>query len=1107
MKTLFNNGWQFAKAPVGTDAFDGSLCFKPTDIPHDWLIADAENLYESSFGIYKKTFTTGHERVRLYFEGVYQDCTVYANGKIAGENKYGYSSFEVDVSPYLKKGENEITVLVRHESPNSRWYSGAGIFRNVWLYETGESYLVTDSVYFSAKRNEQKNAWECSLSAEFVGEGEVFYSLTAPDGAVLSEGVLGGFEIANNPDIVWDIEHPALLTLRVYLVRNGETVDEIMQNVGLREIEFRPDSGFFLNGRNVKLHGVCLHHDQGALGAAFNKEAERRRLLSMKEMGVNSVRTSHNMPAVGFMELCDELGILVDSEAFDMWERPKTEFDYARFFDEWYKKDVKSWVCRDRNHPSVIMWSVGNEIYDTHLSERGREVTRMLHEAVKEHDPLCNAFTTFGSNYIPWENAQRCAEEIDVVGYNYAEKCYRPHHEAHPDWKIYGSETTSGVKSRGIYHFPRDCAFLTHEDLQCSSLGNCRAGASAATAEQTIALDLEHEMCAGMYIWTGSDYIGEPTPYFTKNSYYGSIDTAGLKKDIFWLYKAAWGSEPVLHLFPSWDFNEGQQVDIVAYTNLESVELFINGKSLGVKTPEMNIAAWQAPYEKGTITARGKKGEIVLTDSRSSFGDSAAIVLRTDKPFLKADGCDLAAVEITTVDADGNPVDNARDSITITVEGARLVGFDNGDSTDYMSYKSAERRLFSGAAVALIAAGDKQGTAVIRAESPMLKSAEITLPVVEAEVAKGTAFSENIRPEKPSGYVPVRKIALTRTCGSVITPETNGAVITAEILPANATDKEQSWSVVTAGGIISNAASVEADGNSAVLNVVSDGEFRLRCTAKNGKKHADVISEFEFTSEGFGQAVTNPYKFVTACFYDKSIGEMDEVSEGGISLTNDKNSICFTRVDFGKYGSDRFKLRCIYWFTNEPVDFSVYAGDGKLLGKFTYQADFIWQTYQDNEFKLSERLFGEQDIRFSFEHHENMLHMGGFEFVPMKAYSKITAADSDLLHGDTYEINGGCIEHIGNNVFIEYAGMNFTRGVSAITLYGRSHHDNDSIHLSIESDGGQTVSAIIEFAGSAEYTSVTLPLDDIRGNATVKFGFLPGCDFDMQGFEITPADN
>lgn len=1105
MKNLFNNGWQFAKAPAGTTIDDISrLNFSPVDIPHDWLIYNAKNLYETSFGFYrKKWFHTGTECVRLYFGGVYQDCTVYVNGKEAGGNHYGYSSFEVDITPFLRGGDNEIVVLVRHEAPNSRWYSGAGIFRDVHIIETGKEHLVSDSLYFSAKKDGE--SWKCRVSAEKVGEGEIIYSLKDKSGNILYIGDKEEFTLENAP--VWDIDSPKLLKLTAIMQKNGERMDKQSTKVGLRTIEFTPEGGFFLNGRHVKLHGVCLHHDLGAVGAAFNKELCRRQLLSMKEMGANSVRTSHNMPAVGFMELCDELGILVDSEAFDMWERPKTEYDYARFFTEDYENVVASWVRRDRNHPSVIMWSVGNEIYDTHFSDRGREVAEMLHKAVRKHDPLCNAFTTIGSNYMPWDGAQNCAKEVDLAGYNYGENLYKLHREQHPDWKIYGSETTSGVKSRGVYHFPLGTPFLTHEDLQCSSLGNCRAGVSAPTPQQIIAADRDASFCAGMYIWTGSDYIGEPSPYSTKNAYYGPVDTAGLKKDAFYLYKSAWTNEPVLHLLPYWDFNDGQLIDVVCYTNQPEVELFINGRSLGKKAPVEYTVSWQLPYEKGELKAVA--GE--LTETMNSFGDAAALRITPDshgKNTLLADGKDVIAVEISAVDADGNAVHNARSRVHVSVEGARLIGFDNGDSTDYDDYKSASRKLFSGKAVAIIAADTNAGRAVIRAESEGLTSAELTINVLPAEPENGVSCTENITSAPENTEIPVRKIQLTRNGGNTLTPENPTMDISAEILPADATYNDIRWSVVTNSGIETTIATVTADGNKAVLRAIGDGEFRLRCTAANGKPQAEVISDFEFTANGFGQPFTDPYQFVTGCFYNISNGMMSEVSKGGVSMTREQNILGFTKVDFGKYGSEGFTLRMIHWHTNSPAPFKLYDGapdnGGRLIGEFCYQADFIWQTYQDNYFDLSERLCGEHDIYFVFGDHEQRLDFGGFFFEKQeKAYQCIPATDCDLVHGDTFTRNGDCIENIGNNVFFDFEDMEFTKGISAVLMTGRTRHDNDTVHVVISGENGE-LHEIVEFPFSEEYITIEKKLPDLRGKATVKLQFLPGCDFDLKSIQFIP---
>ncbi len=1103
MRTLFNNGWSFAKAAVGSGYSDiGKLSFSPVDIPHDWLICNSNALYESSFGFYRKHWQhSGADSVRLYFEGVYQDCTVYVNGKQAGENKYGYSSFEVDISPLLTNGDNEIVVLVRHEAPNSRWYSGAGIFRNIHIIESAADHLVTDGVYFSAERD--GDSWKCTVTAEKHGEG-TFNFIISDGERILYNGENGEFTLTDAP--VWDICSPALLDLTVQLKKGDTVTDEITQKVGLREIEYKADEGFFLNGRHVKLHGVCLHHDLGALGAAFNKEAARRQLLSMKRMGANAVRTSHNMPAIGFMELCDELGILVDSEAFDMWERPKTAYDYARFFPDWFKKDVASWVRRDRNHPSLIMWSVGNEIYDTHFSERGCEVAKALHQAVRENDPRCNAPTTIGSNYMPWQGAQNCAMEVDLAGYNYGENLYKLHHEQHPEWRIYGSETTSGVKSRGVYHFPRSTAFLTHDDLQCSSLGNCRAGAAAPTAQQIIAADRDTPFCAGMFIWTGSDYIGEPSPYSTKNAYYGPVDTAGLEKDLFALYQAAWTDKPVLHLFPHWDFNDGQLIDVVAYTNLKEAELFVNGRSVGKRIPEEYTVTWQVPYEKGEIKVIASDDDgNTYEDIRRSFSDSAAIVLSANKTSLKADGEDVLAVTISTVDADGNPVENARDRITIGAIGAKIIGFDNGDSTDYDSYKCCCRKLFSGKAVAFVKATDKAGTAHFFASSPDLPQTEMTFDVLPSDVKCGVSFDDSVIAVPDNGEIPIRKIRLTREGGAEITPDNNNIKISAEILPANATHSKLLWSVVTNSGIVTNLASVEANGASAVLTALGDGEFRLRCSAANGKPQPEVLSEYEFTASGFGQPFTDPYSFVTGCFYNDSNGLMNEVAGGGISMTKNQNIVGYTKVDFGKYGTDTLTLRMIHWHTGSAAPFKLWDGkpsEGRLLGEFSYQADFIWQTYQDNSFTLSETLCGEHDIYFEFGEHEQRLDLGGFFFTRKpKAYEEIYAADCDLVHGDTFEIIGSRIERIGNNVFFDFEDMDFTDGISAVRIKGRTRHDNDSIHLHIISDNNE-IREIVEFPFSEDYHTVEKVLPQLCGKAVVKLMFLPGCDFDLESIRF-----
>ena len=405
-KYCWNDGWSFCKMSVDASPEEAEARrerFMPVDIPHDWLIYDTQNLYEDSTGWYRKSFTwdgNAEKKAFVIFEGIYMDSVVYLNGVRAGEWKYGYSAFTVDITEFLVKGKNEILVSVRFKSPNSRWYSGAGIYRNVWFKVTERTWLPEHAVYISTRQAEESRREETGpfllrLEGEIAGERRkdavLRYRLWNEAGreVALQPAEENEWEDRAEKDVVrtvrkykvddavrWDVEHPALYLLQTDLLLDGEVLQHTEEKFGFRTFRFDPDKGFFLNGRHLKLNGVCEHHDLGALGAAFHKSAMRRKFRILKEMGVNAVRCAHNMMAPGFMELADEMGILVVSEAFDMWEKPKTAYDYARFFREWSAKDVESWIKQDRNHPCVIMWSVGNEIYDTHAGERGQELTR-----------------------------------------------------------------------------------------------------------------------------------------------------------------------------------------------------------------------------------------------------------------------------------------------------------------------------------------------------------------------------------------------------------------------------------------------------------------------------------------------------------------------------------------------------------------------------------------------------------------------------------------------------------------------------------------------------------------------------------------------------------
>ncbi|MBR6891508.1 MAG: DUF4982 domain-containing protein, partial [Clostridia bacterium] len=507
---------------------------------------------------------------------------------------------------------------------------------------------------------------------------------------------------------LWSPDSPYLYTLTADFGGQREALA-----VGLRQTRFDPDRGFFLNGEHVKLKGVCLHHDLGALGAAFNAEAFARQLRLMKRMGANALRTTHNPPAARALELCDRMGVLVVDEGFDMWRIPKTELDYARFFDDCWRDDVRAWVRRDRNHPCVILWSIGNEIFDTHASPDAPALTAALKAEVERWDPEANARATHGNNYMPWEGAQRCADVLKLAGYNYGEKLYAAHHVAHPDWVIYGSETSSILFSRGVYHFPASANIICEEDMQCSSLGNSTTAWGAPDMARCIIGDLNAPYSMGQFLWSGIDYIGEPTPYTTRSSYFGMADTAGFPKDVYYQVKALWNPEPMVHIGVTWDWNEGQMIDVPVYANGARAALLLNGESLGareidVRVPENSVAWWRVPYAPGVLeaVALDAEGHEIARDAVYSHGDSAALTLAAEaRDWLLSDGEDVAFIDIGAVDGQGRPVSNAADRVRVSVEGpVRLLGLDNGDSADVDGYKVDARCLFNGRLLAMVGA-------------------------------------------------------------------------------------------------------------------------------------------------------------------------------------------------------------------------------------------------------------------------------------------------------------------------------------------------------------------------------------------------------------------
>ncbi|MCD8055549.1 MAG: DUF4982 domain-containing protein [Clostridiales bacterium] len=924
-KKLFSDGWSFTEAPLGSDteAMLSSDEYRPVEIPHDMMIWHVADLYRTCEGWYKKTFTLTPQkgtRYELRFEGVYMNSTVFVNGEAAFEWKYGYSTFDADITRYLHDGENTVAVRVVYNDPNTRWYSGAGIYRRVWLVTSPDTRIAPDGVYIAPKKTD--GGWRVYIETDTEGTGAGNYTLShkivGADGKALASGDAEpenrDFYLDVKSPRLWNPDDPYLYTLETELLSDGKAVDASSSVFGFRTIKFDPDGGFFINDRHMKLHGVCEHHDLGALGAAMNEAALTRKLKMLVTMGVNSIRTSHNPPATELVELCDRMGIVIIDESFDMWEYHKTAHDYAEFFPEWHERDVKSWVTRDRNHPCVIMWSIGNEIGDT-TNERGTEVTRELARLVRLYDRRGNAVTTIASNHMYSETAQRGSGCLDTVGYNYAENLYNEHHRKYPEYCIYGSETSSTVQSRGIYHFPYEQTAVQHEDYQCSSIYNGSTSWGSPSTEYNITSDRNAEFCAGQFIWTGFDYIGEPTPYDTKNSYFGQIDTAGFSKDSYYAYRAEWTDgkkSPMVHITPSyWDFNEGQIIDLTVHSNLASSELYFNGELVGRyvynhKDGREITPHYKLPYHKGTLTAIAydEDGCERARDEICSFGDPVRVIISSDKKTLSADGRDIIFADISTVDENGTFVANARCRVNLTLTGAgRLVGLDNGDSTDFEEYKSTSRRLFSGRLLAMIEATEKTGDIVLKASVPGVGEAEAHFTASTADVRKGMDIVGQCENTQPSDEIPLRKIELC-TGGGEITPE-SPLTVTPRLLPSGAIYRDLSWKILL-NGMEARGFEISEDGSGNVTIKgaagAHDGKYTVRASCKNGTPYPSVISEIPVVVSGFGDEKSDgesrAYRTLYAAGADVLYGDKFTRGEREVTGIGNNVTVGFTSLEF-----------------------------------------------------------------------------------------------------------------------------------------------------------------------------------------------------------------
>ena len=1118
MHTLINDEWLFAKLPCGSTRNDAEKAsYEPVDLPHDWLIGQ-KDLYECADAWYRRFIDLPEEHdpvVIVRFDGVYMDCDVLLNGETVCTHAYGYTAFDADLTGKTRPGRNLLEVHIRHRSPNTRWYSGSGIYRDVYLDILPENHLVSDGLYLV---QEAGDPWKLKITAETAGSDGIPFTCILRDneGKTASEasGLSSGHKISCTMQIsdarLWSPEDPHLYEMTICY--GGQI---FTRKIGLRSVFASAEKGLLLNGKPVKLKGVCLHHDLGALGAAFHRKAARRQLQLMKDMGANAVRTSHNPPASEFLDLCDEMGILVDDEAFDMWERPKTEYDYARFFPEWHERDISSWIRRDRCHPSVILWSIGNEIYDMHADMRGTEVTRRLAELVRLHDPDRHALVTFGCNYMQWEGGQRCADMVDVVGYNYGEKLYSEHHRKHPGWIIYGSETGSVLSSRGIYHFPIGQSILSENDRQCSALGNSNTSWGAESLKKIIIEDLNHPFSLGQFIWSGIDYIGEPTPYDTRCCYFGQADTACYPKDAYYLFRSFWQNEKMIHIGVSWDWNPGQQIDIPVMTNCSEAELFLNGESLGRKQPDFSdpekcLPVWTIPYVPGVLTARGydADGELLCEDSRYTPGDTDHFSLQCEDQYLFSDGADLAFVTVEARDKNGYPVGNARDYVKISVSGGgRLMGTDNGDSTDEDSYRADCRRLFSGRLLLIIGSSGSDEDTTVRIQTKGGKDTSLIIPVMKAEPVSGLSHVQKTFDTPMPVKTPPRKLEITACDNTELNGEQPGCSFRYAVYPADA-DADIRWQVTNAAGIETPYVTIEHKDGLITVRACADGEYYLRgLCGSNGS--CDFISQIEFSASGMGCPSLDPYSYLSAGLYDLHEGDIGTGNEKGIAFSRDGESMAgFSRIDFGDTGTDTMTAD-IFALNGEPYDIELMAAepDGTVVLRqiLRYQKPSIWNVYQPETWKLEKRLTGILTLTFRMR---DKVHMKGFIFEKQqKGYLFHTAGSADLIYGDQYDRAGNTITGIGNNVTLTWNKMDFD-GVQnpVLEIDGKTGHAVNTISIRVRNEAGEEMTSVAEFSrdgGPRQHFTIPVP----AGLCSVSFVFLPGSDFDFHAFRFCREDH
>ena len=729
-------------------------------------------------GWYRNSFDIpefdANKKVTIQFDGAMSNAQIYVNGKDAGIWRNGYNTFHFDITDHLNKDGKNNSVAVRLEnfSEQSRWYPGAGLYRNVHLIVTNESHIPVWGTYVTTPRvNDEFAEVSVKTKIEFPeGTGETTdYELetvikdTEGNPIAQQKDRLGNFSdkefhqslIVMNP-LLWDIQKPHLYSIESTLIKSGDAVDSYNTTFGIRNIEIIPDKGFFLNGRMVKFKGVCMHHDLGPLGGAVNDAAIRRQIRILQEMGVNAIRTSHNMPAPELVKAADEMGMMLAVETFDEWGIAKVKNGYNKYFNEWAEKDVVNVVQHFRNNPSVVMWFIGNEVEEQSVMW-GSRVARFLQDIVQREDPT--RFVSNGMDRPDAVYANGMAAMMELAGFNYRPFRYKEAYGRLPQQIILGAETASTVSSRGSYKFPVERkSMAVYDDNQSSSYDVEHCGWSDLPEDNFVYHD-DLPYCIGEFVWTGFDYLGEPTPYYTNwpshSSLFGIVDLAGIPKDRFYLYRSHWNPEAeTLHILPHWTWSgrEGEVTPVFVYTNQPTVELFINGKSQGKRTKDTSIGIdstytdkaqkeferqkryrlmWMdTKYEPGTVkaVAYDANGKEVANEEVHTAGKPDRLVLEADRKTIKADGKDLSFITVSVVDKDGNLCPHADDLVKFKVKGAGSYRAGaNGNSASLDVFHKPQMHFFNGKLTAIVESSEKAGTINFEASAKGVKNATIDI--------------------------------------------------------------------------------------------------------------------------------------------------------------------------------------------------------------------------------------------------------------------------------------------------------------------------------------------------------------------------------------------